>query len=76
LTKPRALGVTCGIGSMLIGARQAGFDIVGNIEWRKYYHTGTFEYNFPGAFMVKELSALSPRIIRSLRGIDLVMGHP
>jgi site-specific DNA-cytosine methylase/DNA modification methylase len=72
----RALGVTCGVGSMLIGARKAGFDIVGNIEWRKYYHTGTFEHNFPRAFMVHQIDELPEETIESLKGIDLIMGHP
>lgn len=74
--KYRALGVTCGIGSMLVGAKQAGFEIVGNIEWRKYYHTGTFEYNFPGAFMVKKIDELTSKQFENIKGIDLVMGHP
>lgn len=62
---------------MLIGARQAGFDIVGNIEWRKYYHAkdeqgrNTFLENFPGAWMVEKIDQAPP-----LGGIDLVMGHP
>jgi len=29
----KAIGITCGIGSMLIGAKQAGFEVVGNIGW-------------------------------------------
>ena len=56
----KALGMICGIGSMLIGAKRQGYDIVGNIEWRPGYWTGTFEHNFPGAFMVKNLKSLTP----------------
>ena len=73
-----AVGMTCGIGSMLLGARQAGFRILGNIEWRKYYHAvdsegrNTFKENFPGAFMIKKMEDLPVR----LSGVDLVMGHP
>jgi len=72
----RALGVTCGIGSMLIGAKQAGFEIAGNIEWRGYCHTGTFEHNFPNAFIVKKYDDLTEEQKKDIQGIDLVMGHP
>jgi site-specific DNA-cytosine methylase len=66
-----AIGLTCGIGSMLIGAKAAGFRVIGNVEWRKYYHTGTFEKNFKGAFMIKSMSDLP-----EIGEIDLAMGHP
>jgi len=71
--KFNALGITCGVGSMLIGARDAGFNIVGNIEWRKYYHSGTFERNFPGSFLVHKIEEVPDEIPNN---IDLVMGHP
>lgn len=70
---------------MLIGARQAGFNILGNIEWRPYYHhtddqgQNTFKMNFPGAFLVHEFSETPANIRKDLYGdgqIDLVMGHP
>lgn len=78
----RVLGMTSGIGSMLVGARQAGFRVIGNIEWRGYYHKkdelgrNTFLENFTGAFMVKKLIDLSEDQKDSIRGIDLIMGHP
>lgn len=74
----KALGVTCGIGSMLIGARSAGFKVIGNIEWRKYYHhrdkqgRNTFTENFPNAFMANSIDQLE--VVPA--DIDLVMGHP
>lgn len=71
----KVLGITCGIGSMLIGARQAGFDVIGNIEWRKYYHSGTFEHNFKKAFMVKKIEDLSKDQLEQIVGVDLIMGH-
>ena len=46
----KVLGVFGGIGSMMIGAKKQGYQVIGNIEDRKYFFTGTFEYNFPGAF--------------------------
>lgn len=69
----RVIGLTDGIGSMLVGARDGGEEIVGNIEWRPYYHTGTFEYNFPGAFMVKSVDDVDADV---LEGIDIAYGHP
>jgi site-specific DNA-cytosine methylase len=78
----RAVGVTCGIGSMLVGAKQAGFQVVGNIEWRGYYHKkdsdgrNTFTENFPGAFMVKAVKDLSNDQLANITGCDLAIGHP
>jgi len=78
----RAMGITCGIGSMLLGARQSGFEIVGNIDWRRYYHLydkegrNTFKENFPGAFFLKHFHELSGDQLNDILGIDLVMGHP
>jgi len=77
----KALGVICGIGSMLIGARTAGFKIMGNIEWRKYYHAvdeknrNTFLENFKNAFMVESIDRLTDKQIHSLKNVDLIMGH-
>ena len=65
----------CGVGSMLIGAKQQGYEILGNIEWRKYYHTGTFERNFPGGFMVNHLEDLTPEQIEKCKGVDVILGH-
>lgn len=79
-----AIGLTSGIGSMLIGAKDAGFAVLGNIEWRDYYRlvdqTGknTFTQNFPGAFLARGFNDLDPIEAFDLRwrGIDLAMGHP
>lgn len=78
----RALGVTCGIGSMLIGARQVGFEVIGNIEWRNYYHfkdeqgRNTFIENFPGAFFCHNIEELSEKKLEQIKRIDLAIGHP
>jgi DNA (cytosine-5)-methyltransferase 1 len=72
-TKPVAIGLTCGIGSMLIGAKKAGFHVIGNIEWRTYYHTGTFQRNFKNSFMVKRMMDAIGLIPDE---IELAMGHP
>ena len=78
----KAIGITCGIGSMLVGAREAGFDVVGNIEWRKYYHhrdsrdRNTFEENFPGAIFKRKLADLTPEEVERMTGADIAFGHP
>jgi site-specific DNA-cytosine methylase len=71
----KILGVVDGIGSMMVGARD-DHEIIGNIEWRKYYHTGTFEHNFPGSFMVKGWDELSEDQIKKALSADMVIGHP
>jgi site-specific DNA-cytosine methylase len=71
----KILGLTSGIGSMMIGAR-GKHKILGNIEWRKYYHTGTFENNFPGSFMVHKMEDVPEKIRPQLEGVDLIIGHP
>lgn len=60
---------------MLIGAKKQGYEIVGNIEWRPYYHTGTFEYNFPGSFMKKSLGDLTESDLEKCKDLDLIIGH-
>lgn len=71
----KALGVICGVGSMLIGAKKQGWKILGNIEGRPYYDTGTFEFNFPGSFYKKTLLDLSPEQLKSCEDLDLIIGH-
>jgi DNA (cytosine-5)-methyltransferase 1 len=68
---------------MLIGAKNAGFSVVGNIEWRDYYRLvdqdgrNTFRDNFPGAFMARGFDDMEPIAAYDLVGrIDLAMGHP
>ena len=78
--KFKAIGLTSGIGSMLIGADLAGFSVIGNIEWRGYYRLkdrddkNTFIENFPGAFMARGLDDVPNGMIPN--NIDLAMGHP
>lgn len=82
--KLKAIGFTSGIGSMLIGARDAGFGVLGNIEWRDYYRLideqgrNTFTQNFRGAFFARGFRDLDPFVEHDLRSvkIDLAMGHP
>lgn len=78
----KAIGITCGIGSMVLGARQAGFEIEGNVEWRKYYHAkdeygqNTFASNFPGALFKEKYDDLTPQDVERLMNPDLALGHP
>lgn len=82
MTKLTAVGVTCGIGSMLIGARQAGFKVVGQLEWRKYYYAedeagrNTFKENFPGAIFKHKFDDLELEEIERLMNADIALGHP
>jgi site-specific DNA-cytosine methylase len=62
-------GVTSGVGSMLIGAKKLGFEVLGNVEWRNYYNTGTFEKNFNAPYTTDYDN------IEHLHGADIVMVH-
>lgn len=75
-----AIGLTCGVGSMLVGARELGFRVVGNIEWRDYYRfksgdqPSTFTNNFPGAFLARGVNDVPPDLFPD--GVDFAAGHP
>jgi len=71
----KILGMISGIGSMMIGAKEQGYEVVGNIEWRPYYHTGTFERNFPDSFMVKTLKDLTAEQETQCEDLDIIIGH-
>jgi site-specific DNA-cytosine methylase len=72
----KILGITCGIGSMLIGGYNNGMEVVGNIEWRKYYHVGKpFQKNFK-APMVHKLSDLTTSDRANFQNVDIAFGHP
>ncbi len=68
---------------MLVGARQAGFKVIGNVEWRKYYHRldehgrNTFSENFgrelPFPYKAEDLT---PQDVEKLMGADVAFGHP
>lgn len=64
------------IGSMVIGAKEQGWNVIGNIEDRPYFYTGTFEKNFPGAFMVKSVNELTSEQYEMCKNVDLIIGHP
>lgn len=78
----KAIGITCGVGSMLVGARAAGFEVVGNVEWRKYYLArdadgrSTFTDNFPGAIVKQKITDFSTQEIERLMEADIALGHP
>lgn len=77
--KLTAVGLTCGIGSMLVGARDMGFQVIGNIEWRDYYRfrsgrPSTFATNFPGAFVARGRDDVASDAFPSV--IDFAAGHP
>lgn len=76
-----AIGLTSGIGSMLVGAKQLGFKVIANIEWRQYYHIddefgkNTFRENF-NAPMYKNLNEMNLDEIESMTGADIAFSHP
>lgn len=72
----KVLGVYGGIGSMMIGAKKQGWEVIGNIEERPYYFTGTFEKNFPGAWMVNSFDALTEEQRAQAMECDMIIGHP
>lgn len=72
----KVLGVYGGVGSMMIGAKQQGWEVIGNIEERPYYFTGTFEANFPGAWMVNSFDALTEEQRAQAMECDMIIGHP
>jgi site-specific DNA-cytosine methylase/very-short-patch-repair endonuclease len=80
--KLKAIGITCGVGSMLVGARQAGFEVLGNVEWRKYYHANdgeghnTFVDNFGGAPFPHSREQMTEEEFKLFSNPDLAMGHP
>jgi site-specific DNA-cytosine methylase len=60
---------------MLIGAKELGFEIPGNIEWRKYYHTPTFEKNF-GSPLFSKMEDMTDVDIKRFKDADIAFGHP
>ena len=77
-----AVGITCGIGSLLVGAKAAGFKVAGNVEWRKYYHhqdeteRNTFTENFPGAIFPNSVEQMTEEEFRKFSNPDIALGHP
>jgi len=76
-----AFGFTSGVGSMLIGARDNGFRVAGNIEWRDSMYSyaankepSTFIRNFPGAFLARGPKDVPKDLIPTT--IDFATGHP
>jgi DNA (cytosine-5)-methyltransferase 1 len=79
---PKAIGITCGIGSMLVGARAAGFKVAGNVEWRKYYHAedergrNTFHANFEDAAFPHSKEQMTEEEFLRFQNADIALGHP
>jgi site-specific DNA-cytosine methylase len=77
----KVIGITSGIGSMLVGAKQLGFEVLGNIEWRRYYHAedehgrNTFREHF-NAPMYKNIDEMTLEEIDKMTGADIAFGHP
>lgn len=70
----RAVGLLCGAGTLLHEARAQGFDIVGNVEDRRYFRSAPWVWNanFPGLPSVGSDTELPIEFY----GADLAFGHP
>lgn len=72
----KVIGLTSGIGSMLIGAKQLGMEVGPNIDWRHCYRlTKTYENNF-NAPIVAKVSDLSGKEKQRMVDADIAFGHP
>lgn len=78
----KAIGITCGVGSMLVGARAAGFKVAGNVEWRKYYHAedeggrNTFKANFDDVVFPYSREQMTEEEFLRFQNADIALGHP
>lgn len=77
MKKYRMLGITSGIGSMMVPAAfdpdlKDRVEVVGNQEWREYYNCGVFERNFDAPYWDK----WSDVPTEAKENIDIVFGHP
>ena len=61
---------------MCIGGWKDGAEILGNVEWRKYYtQTETFTKNFKAPIYSK-LEDVPDDLEQAWKGADIVFGHP
>lgn len=68
----KAVGIYAGIGSQLVAAKNAGFEVVANCEPRTFESGETFEANFEGAKFCRKFQEL----LEITETADLVVGHP
>lgn len=66
------LGVYCGIGSMMIGSKEQGYNIIAGFDNRKFCYTGTFEHNFDKP-LYSDINELYSK--EDLSDIDIVISH-
>jgi len=64
------IGLYGGVGSMMIPSKEFGFNIIGNIENRNCFNTGTFEENFNSKYYE------SIQDFKSKDKIDILFSHP
>lgn len=82
MSELKATGVISGIGTLLIGARKAGYRVTGNVEPRSYYRINatdpdklnTFQANFHVPIR-KHLHEMPGDVYEDMKFADLVMGH-
>lgn len=79
MNKLKAISLIGGVGSMLIGAKKQGYEILFGTDWRKYYHnpdpkgpdTFTKYFKAPYYYNLDEAKKSG----QDLKGIDLVVSH-
>jgi DNA (cytosine-5)-methyltransferase 1 len=78
--RPRAVDIFAGAGGMSLGFEQAGFDILGAVDFDPV-HCATHEYNFPGtAAICGDIGTVTGHHVREVSAchdeIDVVIGGP
>jgi site-specific DNA-cytosine methylase len=68
------LSIYGGIGSMIIGAKEQGYNIIAGFDNRKNFHTGTFEHNF-GSRLYQDINAMFNYENIESKNIDMIIGH-
>jgi len=66
------LGIACGAGIPLFAAKKLGFDVIGNIEWRKDFSHRSYYLNNLGIFS----RTINAKKFAKEFPIDVIVGHP
>jgi DNA (cytosine-5)-methyltransferase 1 len=74
--RPKVLDLFCGVGGFSLGMEQAGFDVVGAVEYDPQ-HAGTHLYNFPlTTTYCKSVSDFTRHDLPTEIEIDVIIGGP
>ena len=73
----KVLDLFCGAGGLSLGFRNAGFEIVGGVEWDNAAmetHRQNFKSKFEYCGDIKKIT--DEEILRELQGVDVIIGGP